>query len=717
MKKISIIFVAVLVALLAFVSCDQSVGDLFGFELTFNANGGTGTMENVSVKGSSTTAPANKFQRTGYTFTGWNTQPDGSGTEYNVGDVIDGYDTLSIRLFAQWSLNTYSINVASAEHGLVFISVNSYTVKDEDVLIPMTAVPYLGFIRDQYQIDNGARYDSFAESLVIPAGTTGDITITPSFLPIGYFVEYEANALDAEGSMLPDVHVYDEAQELAENEYSREGYVFAGWNTEKDGTGKSYEDKEEVKNLTYEAFETVVLYAQWEVAPYTISVADGIEHGYAEVMFDKYSVGNKDIFIPVTSVPYPGYSLSDITVDNAGAEIDPYTGNLVIYAGTTGDITITPVFSANEYRIKFDANCTDATGFMDYQIFKYGEAQQLEENAYTRTGYTFAGWNSKADGRGVPFYDMQEIQSLTTADYATLTLYAQWNPTAYEIKFADAEHGSVSGLFSLYTIDAGALFLPLYAEAEAGYELTGYVVEPEGVYVENGYLIIPEGTASEIIVKPVFDKVEYSITFNLSERGFAFADISSYTIIDPEGEPVAVELTALPDAGFALFDWHVEAPIGVVIEDNILTIFPGAFGDITVTPNFLPIFNVTLIKNEGTIEEGYDVKSYFVGEGATLPAAEHFTRTGNVFGGWFDNAQFEGDPVTEIPTTSMGDKTFYAKWTPNKYKVAFDKNATSATGTMAVQNFTYRLLQCGVVRTVSFALRRRYLHETRIRVR
>ncbi len=40
-------------------------------------------------------------------------------------------------------------------------------------------------------------------------------------------------------------------------------------------------------------------------------------------------------------------------------------------------------------------------------------------------------------------------------------------------------------------------------------------------------------------------------------------------------------------------------------------------------------------------------------------------KTGYTFSGWYDNANFNGEPVTEIPSGSTGNKTFYAKWIEN----------------------------------------------------
>lgn len=45
--------------------------------------------------------------RTGYTFSSWNTEADGTGTRYDLGDT---YSTnAELRLFAQWTINTYAV--------------------------------------------------------------------------------------------------------------------------------------------------------------------------------------------------------------------------------------------------------------------------------------------------------------------------------------------------------------------------------------------------------------------------------------------------------------------------------------------------------------------------------------------------------------------------------------------------------------------------------
>jgi uncharacterized repeat protein (TIGR02543 family) len=88
------------------VACDGAglkiVADEDVRTISYNANNGTGTMSSDKVaEGSSYTVKPNTFTRTGYTFTVWNTEPDGNGTDYEEGEEFSNV-TADITLYAQW---------------------------------------------------------------------------------------------------------------------------------------------------------------------------------------------------------------------------------------------------------------------------------------------------------------------------------------------------------------------------------------------------------------------------------------------------------------------------------------------------------------------------------------------------------------------------------------------------------------------------------------
>ena len=85
--------------------------------VTFNANGGTGTMA-PQVANVPTALTLNSFTRTGYTFAGWNTLANGTGTNYTDGAVYSF--SADITLYAKWTAlppTCYALNLSHTGQG------------------------------------------------------------------------------------------------------------------------------------------------------------------------------------------------------------------------------------------------------------------------------------------------------------------------------------------------------------------------------------------------------------------------------------------------------------------------------------------------------------------------------------------------------------------------------------------------------------------------
>jgi uncharacterized repeat protein (TIGR02543 family) len=65
------------------------------------------------------------------------------------------------------------------------------------------------------------------------------------------------------------------------------------------------------------------------------------------------------------------------------------------------------------------------------------------------------------------------------------------------------------------------------------------------------------------------------------------------------------------------------------------------------------------------------------------------TRTGYDFGGWYEDSDFSGSAVEQIPQGGTEDREFYAAWSAITYTVAYNKNAADAAGTMNQSTHTY----------------------------
>nr|MCR5475406.1 InlB B-repeat-containing protein [Lachnospiraceae bacterium] len=105
---------------------------------------------------------------------------------------------------------------------------------------------------------------------MIPRGSTGDRVLYAKWEVNRYKIRFDKNGATS-GSM-DDMKgcKYGKSYRLYRNEYKRTGYIFTEWNTKADGSGKSYADRQSVKNLTTKDDVTITLYAQWEPIKYTI---------------------------------------------------------------------------------------------------------------------------------------------------------------------------------------------------------------------------------------------------------------------------------------------------------------------------------------------------------------------------------------------------------------------------------------------------------------
>ena len=79
----------------------------------YNSTGGTPPAAQTKVNGTSLILAANSgsLVRTGYTFTGWNTAKDGTGTPYAEGASYTA--NTAVTLYAMWTINTYSVNYST----------------------------------------------------------------------------------------------------------------------------------------------------------------------------------------------------------------------------------------------------------------------------------------------------------------------------------------------------------------------------------------------------------------------------------------------------------------------------------------------------------------------------------------------------------------------------------------------------------------------------
>ena len=186
--------------------------------------------------------------------------------------------------------------------------------------------------------------------------------------------------------------------------YMKNGYSFAGWNTEADGTGASFA----TGDFLYVA-EDIFLFAQWE--PPTESTAASESASVPEPAPESASDPAPNPALESASDPAPG----------------PTSASTASKAATCFAI--------------FDPN--GGAGRPIAVEMRAGEYHALlghEFDAFDKNGYELAGWNTEPDGVGAA-YSIGEAVLIT----GHIILYAQWDISSAGIP-AGSTTGSTTGI-------------------------------------------------------------------------------------------------------------------------------------------------------------------------------------------------------------------------------------------------------------------------------
>ena len=155
-----------------------------------HATGGTAPVDpNNYTNGATVTVLGNtgNLERAGYTFSGWNTKADGSGTDYAAdGTATFTYDG-DVTIYAQWTPIPYTISYDLAGGTLDQSNPTTYTADDEITLNKPT--------REGYSFGGwtGPGLSGPTLTVIIAPGSTGDRTYTANWSPI---IEYRAYNTD-----------------------------------------------------------------------------------------------------------------------------------------------------------------------------------------------------------------------------------------------------------------------------------------------------------------------------------------------------------------------------------------------------------------------------------------------------------------------------------------------------------------------------------------
>ena len=272
-------------------------------------------------------------------------------------------------------------------------------------------------------------------------------------------------------------------------------------------------------------------------------------------------------------------------------------------------------WTANTYTVAFDAN--GGQGEMAPQSMTYDVAQELSENTFTRTGYTFTGWNTQADGKGTAYEDQTRVENLTTEDGGTVTLYAQWDINQYTITF-DTDGGTA---VDSITQDYGTAITAPAAPIKSGYTFAGWLPELPATM-----------PADDLELKAQWTANEGAIVF-VTGGGTAIDSITGH-YGDPVTRPADPERE-----GYTFDGWDTEIP--ETLNE----------GTLTITAKWTVNKYTITFDTDG----GSKISAITQDYGSKVTAPQNPTREGYTFKGW-DKAVPSVMPAENVSIKALWEK-------------------------------------------------------------
>lgn len=278
---------------------------------------------------------------------------------------------------------------------------------------------------------------------------TGTVTVTYSdgitvLVPNSYTITYNPN--NGENAYTGTVTYDTGSRNMVDGQVpSYSGYSFGGWYTGANGTGEQVYDKDgKAVNGTYwsgngstavwKGTTNISVYAYWTAADTDVTLyfyKDGVKD---DSKTKTYSVKNGSTFNAADHA-------ADSTFDNCHYVSVDRTSWKVPDEGTYASV----YYETNELNVMYEGN-GNTGGSTDGSSVKYGSTVTIAGNGFTKTGHSFNGWNTSADGTGTSYPAGSTFVSKPSAHGDTLKLFAQWKADRWSVTLiAGTGIDSVSG--------------------------------------------------------------------------------------------------------------------------------------------------------------------------------------------------------------------------------------------------------------------------------
>ena len=319
------------------------------------------------------------------------------------------------------------------------------------------------------------------------------------------------------GNMIPlDGRVTGGEAMVLQNMFTRPGYEFTGWNTEKNGTGTPYAAGSAItiKNTN------VTLYAQWKSS----TASYRVEYYQQNLEDDNYSIVADDTLTPSGTVG-----------DTATAEIKEYEGftynesrsNSSGIIAEDGTLVLKLYYDRNEYTVTYEYEGTVPAGAPEVpgeQTYKYGETVELAKMPDV-TDYRFSGWYSENVALSGGSFTMPDHAVVIKGSFSQLNSYTVTydlnggTTTSPQTVFPGLAYGDKTPRIEDPTKEPSELY---------SYEFTGW--SPE----------IADTVTGDITYRAEYTRTEREFTVTYYLDGTLYAEPESYTY----GETVVIKKQA-----------------------------------------------------------------------------------------------------------------------------------------------------------------------------
>lgn len=629
------------------------------YEITYELDGGTNSEANPATYTAEDTVKLADPVKAGYSFLGWYTTADGTGTK--VTEIAAGSRGAKT-FYALWTPmeQTYEIH-----HMLQTVDGTGY----EDVEAVKASA--LTGTKVTAGAEQSKTYTGFTFSGIQTDDSTG---IVPAEGTLVLKLYYSRNTYDVtfSGTNSADqtVNVPYQGKVNEPETPVKAGYTFTGW----------YVTAEPSRLWNFETdvvTGTTELRAGWSANTYNVTFdLQGGAGGDGNVQ------ATYDGAMPAITVPArAGYQFAGY-YDKAEGGTKYYNadGSSAADWNKAGDTTLYAQWTANSYQVIFNAN--GGSGSMDAEEFVYGEEKPLSTNSFTKTGYAFVGWTTGEIAGDVIYTDGASVSNLTTEQGGIVNLYAVWKPIAYTVVFnSNGAEGSMADQQMTYDKEAA---LSQIGYTKTGYHFLGWAKTSTAKKAELDNLATVINLAntadSKVTLYAVWEANTYTVAFHANGGTGSPMAAQSFTY-DEAAKALSknqYSRTGYTFKGWALTDTATEVEYADQANVRNLVVMQGGVLHLYAVWT-AQSYTVSFDANGGNMMT--DSTSKKVTYGSTYGTLLAATRIGYDFAGWY-TAKEDGTAIIADNTVNITeDITLYAHWTAKTFTVSFDTNQGSGSST------------------------------------